>query len=152
MRILNNIEDIKLKFPTLDAQLVKKVIETSNLEIGKRLLKGDDFLMPCNLGILIIGKFKGKRVFDYIHWCKTGEKKPKANLSTFGYIYKTMWFKGLVSGNKKSLTNNLYKFKASRYEISRPLSQLLNRGEDYYKDEEYINKYYYRKVNKTTSK
>lgn len=141
MKILSNVKEIKKQFPKLDPNVVKSVIETSNLEIGKRLLTGDDFLMPQNLGVLVISKFKSKSTFDYVHWCKTGEKKPKLNLSTFGYIYKTFWFKGKVNNNKK-VNNDVYKFKASRYEISRPLAQLLKRGEDYFKGEDYMNKYY----------
>lgn len=149
MRLLNNIKDIQKQFPKLDPKMVKSVIETSNLEIGKKLLTGDDFLIPHNLGILVIGKFKSKSTFDYIHWCKTGEKKPKLNLSTFGYIYKTFWFKGKLTNNKKALNNDIYKFKASRYEISRPLAQLLKRGEDYFKGEEYMSKYYNNRYGKT---
>ena len=150
MKILSNVKEIKKQFPKLDPNVVKSVIETSNLEIGKRLLTGDDFLMPQNLGVLVISKFKSKSTFDYVHWCKTGEKKPKLNLSTFGYIYKTFWLKGKVNNNKK-VNNDVYKFKASRYEISRPLAQLLKRGEDYFKGEDYMNKYYTKGYGKVKS-
>lgn len=146
MILLNNKTDIQKAFPKekLDYKDIKAIIEESNLYIGQRLLEGNDFEMPHNLGILCIGKFKNQRVFDYIHFCKTGEFKKQSNVKTFNYIYKIMWFRGLTNKKKATLNNNLYKYHASRYKIRRPLAKLLKEGHDFYKNEEYINKFYYR--------
>lgn len=144
MVVFNQNEQFKKHFPKHPPELIRAIIEQSNLLIGEKLLKGDDYMMPNGLGVLFIGKFKNQRVFDYVHFCKTGEFKKQNNIKTFGYLYKIMWFKGCVNHTKKALYNNLYKFHASRYKIKRPLAQILKAGNDYYKDEEYINKFYYR--------
>ena len=75
MQILSNQSDYKDVFPKLSPELVKAVIEQSNLLIGEYILKGEDFVMPHNLGIVFVGKSKSTRTFDYIHWCNTGEFK-----------------------------------------------------------------------------
>lgn len=140
MQILSNQSDYKDVFPKLSPELVKAVIEQSNLLIGEYILKGEDFVMPHNLGIVFVGKSKSTRTFDYIHWCNTGEFKKQPNIKTFGYTYKVMWFKGYKS--KHTTINNLYKFTASRYKIKRPLAKILKAGDDFYKDEAYIKRFY----------
>lgn len=144
MVVFNTFAEFKEKFPKEDPNLIKAIIEESNLLIGNKLLSGDDFLVPHNLGIIFIGKFKTKNVFDYIHFCKTGEFKQQNNIRTYNYLYKIMWFKGLTNKRKQTLNNNLYKFHASRYKIRRPLAKLLKAGNDFYKNEEYIERFYYK--------
>jgi len=141
MVILNTIPEIKKKFPKDNPDLVKQILNESNLLIGEKVLKGDEFLMPFNLGMIFIAKFKNQTVFDYIHFCKTGEFKKQNNIKTFNYLYKIIWTKGLVNNTKRSLFNNIYKYSASRYKIRRPLAALLKAGKDFYKDEEYITRF-----------
>lgn len=141
MVILNTLTEIKKAFPNEDSKKIKQIIQESNILIGEKILAGDEFLMPFNLGMIFIAKFKGQSVFDYIHFCKTGEFKKQNNIKTFNYIYKILWTKGLIRNTKKSLFNNIYKLSASRYKIRRPLSKLLKEGKDFYKDEEYINRF-----------
>lgn len=138
----NRIEH-KKAFPKEDPKLIKQIIEESNLLIGQKILKGEDYVMPENLGIIFIAKHKTNKVFDYIEFCKTGIKKQLNNFKTFGYLYKVMWFKGYKSKrNEKVITNNVYKFRANRMEITRPLSAILKAGNDYYKDEEYVTRFH----------
>lgn len=141
MVILNTIPEIKKRFPNDNPDLVKKILNESNLLIGEKILKGDEFLMPFNLGMIFIAKFKNQTVFDYIHFCKTGEFKKQNNIKTFNYLYKIVWTKGLVNQTKRSLLNNIYKLSASRYKIRRPLAAILKSGKDFYKDEEYIKRF-----------
>ena len=140
MFILSLKSSYKKHFPKENPDLIKTIIQESNLLIGEKILKGEDFLMPESLGIIFIAKLKNQLVFDNIHFCKTGEKIKQYNIKTFGYLYKVMWFKGYR--NKLSLNNNVYKFRASRHKVTRPLSKLLLKGEDYYKDEEYLKRFY----------
>lgn len=130
----------KKAFPKEDCYLIKAIIEQSNLLIGEKILNGEDFLMPESLGIICVIKHKNQIVYDNIHFCKTGEKVRIYNLKTFGYIYRVMWVKGYKS--KQSLNNNIYKFRASRHKITRPLSKILQSGKDFYKDQEYINRFH----------
>ena len=141
MVILNSLPEIKKAFPKEDPEVIKYILNESNLLIGEKILKGDEFLMPFNLGMIFIAKFKGQPVFDYIHFCKTGEFRKQNNIKTFNYLYKIIWTKGIINNSKKSLLNNIYKFSASRYKIRRPLAALLKVGKDFYKDEEYITKF-----------
>lgn len=139
MTIFGNKKEYELVFPKHSPELIKKVIEESNLLIGKKILEGQDFVMPESLGIIFVAKQKTKRVFDYINFCKTGIMKQLNNFKTFGFLYKIMWFKG---SGKDKLSHNIYKFRGNRQYVTRPLSQILQSGNDYYKDEEYIKRFY----------
>lgn len=140
MFILSLKSSYKKYFPKENPDLIKAIIQESNLLIGERVLKGEDFLMPENLGAIFIAKHKNQLVYDYIHFCKTGEKIKQYNIKTFGYLYRVMWFQGYK--NKQSLNNNVYKFRASRQRITRPLAKILQSGQDYYKDEEYVKRFH----------
>jgi hypothetical protein len=141
MNIFGTKSEYKKEFPKQDPELIKAIVQESNLLIGQKLLEGEDFLMPESLGIIFIGKQKTKKVFDYINFCKTGIKNTINNFKTFGYLYKVMWFKGFKSHTNRSFSN-IYKFRANRVEITRPLAQILKGGDDYYKDEDYIKRFY----------
>jgi hypothetical protein len=141
MNVFGNKAEYKKHFPKENPELIKKIVQESNLLIGKKLLAGEDFLMPESLGIIFIAKQKTKKVFDFINFCKTGTIKTLNNFKTFGYLYKVMWFKGFKN-QKNSSSTNIYKFRANRIEITRPLSKILQAGNDYYKGDEYIKRFH----------
>jgi len=141
MLVFGNLEAYKQKFPKEDPLLIKKIVQQSNLLIGKKILAGEDFLMPESLGIIFVAKEKTKKVFDYITFCKTGVMKTLNNFKTFGFLYKVMWFKG-YKNKKAHILYNVYKFKANRVEVTRPLSKILQAGNDYYKEMEYVKRFY----------
>ena len=140
--VLNNQKNISKRFPNYDWKMIKFILNESNKLIADKILKGDEFLVPQNMGVICVAKLKNKRVFDYIHWCKTGEKIPNHNLQTLGYIYKTLWISGNNYAKKKGLIHRIYKFTPNRWFFKRPLAKMIKSGIDNFKDKEYIERFY----------
>lgn len=140
--VLNNKANISKRYPNYDWKMIKFILNETNKLIGSKILEGDEFLMPQNMGVIFVAKLKKKRVIDYIHWCKTSEIITNHNLETLGYVWKTLWISGNNYAKKKSLNHRIYKFTPNRWFFKRPLAKMIQNGFDDYKDKEYVERFY----------
>lgn len=98
---------------------------------------GKVFSLPLRLGKLGVIKFKniGKKIIDYNHFNKTGEKILLKNYHSAGYIAKFYWMRDWPAfGIGSNDINNIFGLKLCR-DFSRYLAKQI-------KDNNAINRYY----------
>lgn len=103
-------EDTKLD---ISEKLQNQIIRASNQELANIIIAGEDGVrLPKGLGVIVVSKYKTKKLAPDFHTSKkVGKKVYYTNLHTYGYQFKIKWYR--VDSTMLAF-GGIYKFKACR--------------------------------------